>query len=78
MVAVATHPLMDAIKVPFRPRIASAKSVMIGLRHALGRMRRRAPNPDGPAFNVGVQTGVLTDERRMELIPKKRLAKAES
>ena len=33
--------------------------------------------PDGPIFNVGVQVGVLTDERRMELIRKKRLANAE-
>ena len=33
--------------------------------------------PDGPIFNVGVQVGVLTDERRMELIRKKRLANAD-
>ena len=36
-----------------------------------------AAKSDGPIFNVGVQVGVLTDERRMELIRKKRLANAE-
>jgi hypothetical protein len=39
-----------------------------------GLRRRKA---DGPTFNVGVQVGVLTYERRVELIRKKRLANAE-